>query len=369
MTSTSLLPAPLAGIRGFLVPMKCADLAATTQFFIERLGFRIDAIFPADNPRTAILSGCHITLRLGVDVADGVTKLDVLCDDAFQLGGEAKTLTAPNGAEIRLVPADPPMKQPVNRQELVLSRTRDGATWTVGRAGLRYRDLLPNRHGGAFIASHIRILEGGPVPDYVHFHKIRFQMIFCRKGWVRVVYEGRGEPFVLNAGDCVLQPPQIRHRVLESSAGAEVIEIGTPAEHITMADHEMSLPSATLEPDREFDGQRFVRYEQKHASWNPWRIEGFVASDTGIGAATRGLAGVRVVRPKTSPGANQQQHASEFCFFFVLSGRMTVLQGADAYSLAADDSITIPGETPYSFVDCSADLELLEVTLPAELSI
>ena len=53
---------------------------------------------------------------------------------------------------------------------------------------------------------------GGPVPDWVHFHKVRFQLIYCWHGWVRVVYEDQGDPFVLQAGDCVIQPPQIRHR-------------------------------------------------------------------------------------------------------------------------------------------------------------
>ena len=42
----------------------------------------------------------------------------------------------------------------------------------------------PDRLGGRFIASHIRIEQGGPVPDYVHFHKIRFQMIYMTRGWV-----------------------------------------------------------------------------------------------------------------------------------------------------------------------------------------
>ena len=41
------------------------------------------------------------------------------------------------------------------------------------------------------MASHIRIEKGGPVPDYVHFHRVRFQCIFCYRGRVRVVYEGQ----------------------------------------------------------------------------------------------------------------------------------------------------------------------------------
>jgi quercetin dioxygenase-like cupin family protein len=78
-----------------------------------------------------------------------------------------------------------------------------------------YRDLIPGRLGGRYIASLISIPKGGPVADWVHFHRIALQLIYVRSGWVRVVYEDQGEPFVMRAGDLVLQPPQIRHRVLE----------------------------------------------------------------------------------------------------------------------------------------------------------
>jgi len=346
--------------------MGCDALIPTLDFFVERLGFRIDAIFPADAPRTAMLSGHGLSLRLGLDIHNGVDVLYLLCGDPDQLGGN-RELKAPNGVRILLTAADPVLRVPPARQELVVARARDGTPWTVGRAGLRYRDLLPSRHGGAFIASHIRILEGGPVPDYVHFHKVRFQMIFCRRGWVRVVYEGQGEPFLMNPGDCVLQPPQIRHRVLESSAGAEVIEISSPAEHITMADHDMLLPTPVRYPaDHDFGGQRFVRHVADLAEWQPWRQAGFDFSDTGIGAATGGLGGARVVRRvagSTLGGA--AAHDTEFCFYFVLAGSMTVRIADTAIALQADDSITLPGLASYAFDGRSDDLELLEVTLPA----
>ena len=119
---------------------------------------------------------------------------------------------------------------------------------------MRYRDLIPDRWGGSFVASHITIPEGGPVPDYVHFHKVRFQMIFVKSGWVRLVYEDQGDPFVMVAGDCVLQPPEIRHRVLESSPGLEVIEIGCPALHETIADWSLALPNGRGEAARAWDG-------------------------------------------------------------------------------------------------------------------
>ncbi|MEJ7721708.1 MAG: hypothetical protein WKF58_15315 [Ilumatobacteraceae bacterium] len=125
---------------------------------------------------------------------------------------------------------------------LVISRP-SAEPGPAGRAGMRYRDLIPARHGGRFIASHIVIPDGGPVPDYVHHHRIRFQVIVCAAGWVRVVYEDQGPPFVLEAGDCVLQPPGIRHRVLEASPGAEVVELSCPGEHETHVDHVLTLPN------------------------------------------------------------------------------------------------------------------------------
>ena len=52
----------------------------------------------------------------------------------------------------------------------------------------------------------------------------------------------------MHPGDCVLQPPQIRHRVLESSAGLEVLEISCPAEHETWADADLDLPTTEVRP-------------------------------------------------------------------------------------------------------------------------
>ena len=59
----------------------------------------------------------------------------------------------------------------------------------------------------------------------VHFHRVGFQLIFCIKGWVDVLYEDQGGLRRLHAGDCFIRPPRIRHRVVEASDGIEVIEI------------------------------------------------------------------------------------------------------------------------------------------------
>jgi len=234
----------------------------------------------------------------------------------------------------------------------------------VCRAGMRYRDLIPDRQGGRFIASHIVIPEAGPVPDYVHFHRVRFQMIFCRRGWVRLVYEDQGEPFVLHAGDCVLQPPEIRHRVLESSGGLEVIEIGCPAEHETRLDHDLDLPTASHRPDRDFAGQRFVRHVAETARWERW-LDGYEQRDTGVGAATDGLAGARVLRPTANASRPAWTADGELDLLFVLDGSVRVELDGEPIALGGGDSVCVPAGTKVVVEEPSSDLEVLEVSLPA----
>lgn len=351
----------LDGVQAAQVVLPCAELDPALDFFTERLGFRVDAIYPADNPSVAVVSGYGVRLQLerGAAGAPGVVRL--VCRDP----GEATVLTAPNGTRIELVEADRPVVVPPVEPSFVVTEGAD-SPWGKGRAGMRYRDLIPGRLGGSFIASHIRIPEGGPVPDYVHFHKIRFQMIYCYRGWVRVVYEDQGPPFVLEAGDCVLQPPRIRHRVLECSPGMEVVEIGCPANHETFADHDLALPTATVRPDRDFGGQRFVRHRAAAATWEPSRLEGFESRDLGIDAATNHLAGVRVFRRSSAASPTRWHHDAEFLFSFVLEGWMSLeSEGRGLRRLGAGSSFVLPAGMAGSFVDCSSDLQILEVALPA----
>jgi quercetin dioxygenase-like cupin family protein len=239
------------------------------------------------------------------------------------------------------------------------------SAWYVGRAGMQYRDLIPGRLGGRFIASHIRIPDGGETPDYVHYHKALFQMIYCKAGWARVVYEDQGPPFALEAGDCVLQPPEIRHRVLESSPGLEVIEVACPAEYETRADNELRLPTRDVLPERLFGGQRFVRHRAREACWEPWRLDGFEARDTGVAAATNGLAAARVVKSNSADTAMVQGHAGELLFLFILQGELGInSSGHGNHQLQACDSCVIPAGVDYT-LKAGAGLEMLEVSLHA----
>ena len=47
----------------------CDDLGETLAFFVDQIGFRVDVISPADDPRVAVISGHGVRLRLERDGA------------------------------------------------------------------------------------------------------------------------------------------------------------------------------------------------------------------------------------------------------------------------------------------------------------
>lgn len=341
-------------------------LAEDIGFFTKVLGMRMERIFPADNPRVAVFSGHGLRVRLETGAGAPGT-IAVLADDPVLIAGGAATLTAPGGTRVEIGALDPPLVLPPVEHAFVVRRLADQAPWVIGRAGMQYRDLVPSRLGGAIIASHIRIPDGGPVPDMVHHHKVGFQLIFCIKGWVDVVYEDQGPPIRLHAGDCFIQPPEIRHRVLFASDGIEVIEIGVPAEHVTEIEHEMALPTPHLRPDREWEGQRFVHNVGAQGVYVPHRLPGFVARDTTIAANTKGVAGVLVVK-RGAGEAGWTRHAGDILFSFVMAGGMVLEgEGRDPVRLAPGDAFVIPPGMATRYAAATADLELLEVALPGQV--
>jgi uncharacterized protein YjlB len=339
-------------------------IADTLAFFVDVLGFRVETIFPAEEPEVASLSGHGMRLRLSPDGGEpGVIR--VLCDDPQAI--QESPLVAPNGTRIELVEKDPPVILPPIRPTFVLTRRHGGPAEGAGRAGMIYRDLIPDRQGGRFIASHITLPEGGPVADWVHFHKIRFQMIFCRQGWARLAYEDQGPPFIMAAGDCVLQPPRIRHRVLESSPGFEVVEIGCPALHETLADHDMALPTGQRLPDRNFDGQVFLHHVAADTPWVAHDDTGFERRDTGISMATGGLADAYVLRPAGSDMLAIPAHGAELLFGFVLDGSAVLEQQGD-HPLSPCDAFVIPAGEDWALRESSKDFAVLQVVVAASRS-
>jgi mannose-6-phosphate isomerase-like protein (cupin superfamily) len=347
------------------VVLPCTDFKPTLDFFTDTLGFGIDMIYPADSPRIANISGYGTRIKLDKNCNAAPSILSLACTDD-DLISASSPLIAPNGTRIEFRPLTTSLDLAPLEPSLIVRQLAAAGAWGVGRAGMQYRDLIPGRLGGRYIVSHIRIPTGGLVPDYVHHHHILFQLIYCYKGWVRLVYEDQGPPFVMEAGDCVLQPPHIRHRVLECSDGFEVVEIGCPAEHATLVDHSLELPTETLNPDRDFGGQPFNFHDASAATWIPWRVDGFEIRDTGIAAATADLVSVVVMRPKAPPSAISMAHDGELLFNFVLEGSLTLdCQDDGCWNLVAGDSYAVPAGMNYTLSDFSDDLNVLEITSPA----
>ena len=349
------------------------DLTQELPFFLSTLGFQLEEIFPADDPAVAVISGYGLRIRLdrNYSMFKGSIRLRQIAEDTGTK--RLEPLTSPSGHAIEFVEAKPPLVIPEVRHSFMVRRLLDNDPWVIGRAGMHYRDLIPDRLGGSVIASHIRIPDGGPVPDMVHYHKVGFQLIFCYRGWVRLVYEDQGEPFILHADNCVIQPPEIRHRVLEASDNLEVLEIGVPAEHITAIDHSMDLPNHRINRERRWNGTRFLHYKAEDTPWTQWRFPAWESRDTGIGEATQGIAGVHVGRPiansSRSPDLNWFSHNADILFTFVKQGNLTLEVAAQKSSkLVAADAFVIPPYVKTRYTQVSADCELVEVALSAKFA-
>lgn len=329
-------------------------MSETLTFFRETLGFQLESITPADDPQTARLSGGGVRVELDADYEGDPGLLQMTSDDA-----RAET-RAPNGTRIRFVAAKQVLDIPPADDVAVITTHASSDDWVVGRAGMLYRDLIPGRMNGHLIASHIHIPDGGPVPDNVHFHDVRFQMIYCYRGWVRLVYEDQGEPFLMQAGDCVLQPPEIRHRVLEASPGLEVIELACPSVHLTTIDHQLALPTDQVRRDRDWAGQRFQLHQHAQAKWTTDDTTGGSKADLGIAAASGQIADVDVLRSPSDASHTEEQ----LSFLFVLSGSCLITVAPhEQTKLSMADCATIPRDTAFALHDCSGDLQLLRVRL------
>ncbi|WP_293381266.1 hypothetical protein [Phenylobacterium sp.] len=109
--------------------MRCDDLTPALAFFTEELGFRIETIFPADDPQVASLSGHGLRLRLAPGAGDpGTLRLAAPV-------GSARSLIAPNGTRIEFIDPDPPVELPPLKDRFVLTRAADGPAWARAARG------------------------------------------------------------------------------------------------------------------------------------------------------------------------------------------------------------------------------------------
>ena len=101
------------------------------------------------------------------------------------------------------------------------------------RSFLEYRDLgIKDATNGRVVAHVIRAAAGSDFSSQPHLHETTFQLVYVLRGWIEFEYEGQGK-VRLEAGSCVYQPPEIRHREVGHSPDVEMLEVVMPADFKT----------------------------------------------------------------------------------------------------------------------------------------
>jgi quercetin dioxygenase-like cupin family protein len=100
----------------------------------------------------------------------------------------------------------------------------------------KYRDLGMAKATSGKVQAHVIRFVPPCRPEEVsklHYHDVEFQMIYVLKGWIKTELEGQGA-HVMRPGSAWIQPPRIKHKVLDYSDDAEVLEIILPADFDTV---------------------------------------------------------------------------------------------------------------------------------------
>ena len=344
-------------IEDIFLSIPVLDFGRSLAFYREELGFRLEMIRPADEPREAVIEKNGSKVRLFKASAEQVKQGPVLeLESSKDLSAIAQD---PDGLPIVCLPKeDFPGSFDAGPQKFQFMRaTPEG--WHQGRAGMEYRDLIPDRLNGQYIASHIHVKARTSLADQPHFHPIRYQMIYCLEGEASVSYQDQGPDIVFKAGDCLLQPPGIVHRVNTCSDGFQVLEICSPADHETwIAGESMFNPKKKLK--KTYGNQYFCHSQGTRSRWQ--QSENHSKRSFDFGKATQSDFDPAILR------FHQKAHAINPVpcnrFFFLLKGGFR-LEPPDhpVLSLQAHDCYVVPAHQPARLTHIVPHTELVEVPL------
>ncbi len=127
-------------------------------------------------------------------------------------------------------------KQGPRRQRFVASHLNPDAFEGGLRSYAKYRDLGIAAATNGLARAHVIQMIPPCDPAVVskrHYHEVDFQMIYVLKGWIKGEYDGAGV-VTMRKGSCWLQPPKIKHTVLDYSDDCELLEIILPADFRTV---------------------------------------------------------------------------------------------------------------------------------------
>ena len=347
------------------------DFQSGLSFFVDELGFEVEMIAPAEDPNIAILALGDFTVSLDKHSKCSPVTLEVFAEETEL---EGTCIQGPNGTKINYVTRTKKIISEPRPDPIFTTAKQVNSQWVTGRADMAYRSLIEVPNSGV-TASHIRIEGSGEVPDWVHYHDVGFQIIYCLQGSAKLVYEGQGDPFMFEEGDCVLQPPHIRHRVLESFDNLEVIEFSSPSDHATYADRAMSLPNKMFAPTQEFSGQRFALSRQSESQWTPYMGNSSLRiRETSIADASGGTGWVTIIEATGTNDTNESslnplitEDNPEFLLWFVLQGTGTVTHHKKEINLERTDAMVCPygysNETEFALTDFDEGFKVLEIGL------
>ena len=126
--------------------------------------------------------------------------------------------------------------------------------------------------------------------------------------------------------------------------------------------------TTTLE--RPIEGMKLAISTAKDAQYVPGRRHFFQYRDLGVTAATQGRMRAQVTSAKSAMdrATGWHYHTCEMQFVYILKGWVDLeFAGGRKARFGAGDSVMIPGGTPHQETLTSEDLELVEVSVPAEM--
>jgi mannose-6-phosphate isomerase-like protein (cupin superfamily) len=127
-------------------------------------------------------------------------------------------------------------KAALKKQAFVASHHRHDAFEVGLRRYAQYRDLGIAAATNGLARAHVIKMIPPCDPAEVskrHYHDVEFQMVYVLKGWIKSEFEGEGA-VTMREGSCWLQPPRIKHTVLDYSDDCELLEIILPADFETI---------------------------------------------------------------------------------------------------------------------------------------
>ena len=121
---------------------------------------------------------------------------------------------------------------------------------------------------------------------------------------------------------------------------------------------------------RPAEGMKLAISSAKDAHYVPGRRQFFQYRDLGVTEATRGKMRAQVTSAKSAMDRETgwHYHTCDMQFVYILRGWVDLeFAGGQKARFGIGDSVMIPGGLPHQETATSEDLELIEVSVPAEM--